>query len=610
MNALPVKDFVSYPVRQAKIWRRRDLWGGLLFSLPPAIAYFWTLQRGVGWWDSGELIAAAKTLSIAHRPGFPLYILGGHMCFGWLSDPRWTANALSAVCAVAALLFIWRAFQFIARPNRLSALWIGAGGWLVASAPLYWRQAIRAEVYAPAFAVLALAFLLAVAAQHAPDPRAATRRFLAAAYLAGLAFCLHSALAVSVWPVLALLFVTANFRPSLRQWLGAASALLLGLSVYLYVPLRAPHAPYVWGDPSTFRGFIAYLTASDSFGAIASGAGGTLLRIGELVRVVWENVNGLLFTVGAVGLLIGLFSKRAANRLPWVLALTSLAISATVVSHVIDDNFDLQAYLFPLLWVVWWGWTKLDPLAVLEDDRVGSSGRRIGTAVIISALVLTNITAGAKGKSEVEPASLGMADVWGRVLLSSAKPGDLIVVQDANTDFLLRGIMASLPQMHEITVLNTALAPAPWYRQWWTKRHLADEAPGIDSNAPTWSRDIARWWRENRGRVHVDYGTPGWTAAEIAPAGWLGRWTEPSLGPGHLPVLDVPRAVRDPDWVRTAVLYYYRLGTYYADRGQYSRASASWSEGLRWAPSEPTLLERLAQTEEQIHAAAGQESEG
>jgi len=604
MNPPSESQFATYPLRQVRIWKRREIWAGLLFAAPLMLAYALTLQRGVGWWDSGELVAAAKTLSVAHRPGFPLYVICGRVLFGWLDDPRWAANLLSAVTAVAALLFLWRGFWLLRGESRWSAVWIGAGGWLVGWAPLFWRQAIRAEVYAPTFAVLATAFLLAAAAQRAPDPRAALRRFLASAYMAGLAFCLHTALAVSAWPMLVFVFLNGNFRPALRQWTWAAVMATLAMSVYLYVPLRAAAAPYVWGDPGSLSGFIRYLTASDSFGVIAREAGGTLERLANLIVVLRENISGVLAALGIAGFIYGVIARGMQGRASFILAVTGALVAATVVSEVVGDNFDLQAYLFPLLWALWWGWNRLDPRRFLRrapEDRVRPA---ILSVAVIALLGAATIGALLNGAESVSPFRMGLADRWGRALVADSRPGELIVLQDANTDFLLRATLACERTDQSVAVLNTALAPAAWYRQWWTRRYLPDTASIGVRDLRAWPRTVARWWRLNRAGVRVDYGVPGWPPDELVADGWLARWESTDELDATIPTIDAPGAALDPDWIRTVVWYYYRLGQFYMKRGMPQAAADAWDEGLRWAPNESTLSVLRAQVGSELRAAS------
>src|SRR5712692_2800521 len=69
--------------------------------------YAWTLAPTVTLVDSGELIVAARTLGVAHPPGFPLYVLLAHLAtlvpFGSVAGRVNFASALFA--ALAAALF-------------------------------------------------------------------------------------------------------------------------------------------------------------------------------------------------------------------------------------------------------------------------------------------------------------------------------------------------------------------------------------------------------------------------------------------------------------------------------------------------------------------------
>jgi hypothetical protein len=594
------EDFSAYPVRRRNVWHLRDGFWDVLLALPLFLAYLASLQEGVGWWDSGELIAAIKELSVAHRPGFPLYVVVGHVVAGWAADPRFLGNLLSAASGALALLFIWRAFRLQAGGGARTAIWILVGGWLVGFSPLFWRQAVRVEVYTPAYLAAALAFFLTVCAQRAPDPRYAFRRFLGASYCAGLAFCTHTALAAAVLPALIYLFVRGDFRPSLRQWGWGALACVAGLSLYLYVPLRAAHAPYVWGDPVTAASFWQYLTASDSFGIIAGEAGSTPSRLWALLAVFRENTSELLVVVGAAGIVYGAFHRRARDRAALWLAVGGGLVAATVVSTVIPDNLDLQAYLFPLLLAAWWGWNLLDPAGWQLSVEISPARTRLITVTTVLALVSATGLAFRDGRAATAHFRLGTADRWGTSILHSVRDGELIVLQDANTDFLLRGLLASDTSLPRAVVLNTALSPAPWYRHWWSERYLDSSAPAFQGDR-FWARNVAAWWRKERAAVHVDYGCDGWSDHELSADGWLARWDSTGAS-ATVPRLAQNGSAVDPDWVRTAVWYYYRLGNHYLEHGLVGPAAESWDEGLAWAPGEPELASLRAQLARSGHA--------
>src|SRR5689334_4976619 len=82
--------------------RVRLLCAAVVFAAALAL-YLITVAPTVTLVDSGELIVAAKSLGVAHPPGFPLYVLLTH-AFTWLpfGSVAMRVNAASAVFAAAA----------------------------------------------------------------------------------------------------------------------------------------------------------------------------------------------------------------------------------------------------------------------------------------------------------------------------------------------------------------------------------------------------------------------------------------------------------------------------------------------------------------------------
>ena len=52
------------------------VWG---FTVATFTLYLWTLPATITTYDSGELIVGPATLSIVHPPGYPLYMVLGHV---------------------------------------------------------------------------------------------------------------------------------------------------------------------------------------------------------------------------------------------------------------------------------------------------------------------------------------------------------------------------------------------------------------------------------------------------------------------------------------------------------------------------------------------------
>src|SRR5262249_55620754 len=81
----------------------------LVFAISLTV-YCTTLAPTVVFVDSGELIVAARSLGVAHPPGFPLYVLLAHLAtrlpFGSVAARVNFASALFAAFAIAALFLL------------------------------------------------------------------------------------------------------------------------------------------------------------------------------------------------------------------------------------------------------------------------------------------------------------------------------------------------------------------------------------------------------------------------------------------------------------------------------------------------------------------------
>lgn len=221
---------------------RKLLWGaflpGAVFSLLLNLA---KLARDIGFVDSCDLSLSAYSLGIAHPTGYPLFSLLGRLFMNIIpSAPVLALGMLSVLAgsAAAGLCGLWAARMI---PSR--ALWMrlfaGAmAGILLATSPLFWSQAARVEVYA-------LNLLLGMVALHLALPRGAadanSRPLVFLALLSGLAFCHHLTFATTAFVCLLLIAPRLWRQPRLIPVMLVA--FLLGLSLLLFMPLRATTAP-------------------------------------------------------------------------------------------------------------------------------------------------------------------------------------------------------------------------------------------------------------------------------------------------------------------------------------------------------------------------------
>lgn len=197
----------------------------------PAIAYALTLCPTVYVGDSGEMVTLAHTLGVAQPTGFPLYcLLGKIAALVPLGTVAARVNALSALALALAGLAVYRvAARFVSPGFAL------AGSLTFTLGQTAWSQATIARTYPLTLALTAFGLDLALHCLRRPGQRA----FLALALLAGLTLGTHL-LSVLLGPIV--LYVWLRERASRK----AAGVVLtfLGLSLYLYLPLRAPLTAY------------------------------------------------------------------------------------------------------------------------------------------------------------------------------------------------------------------------------------------------------------------------------------------------------------------------------------------------------------------------------
>ena len=218
--------------------------------------YAATLAPGVTFWDSGELIAAVESLGVPHPPGVPLYVLAARAFSDLVPGLSRAAavNLFSAVCTAAAIAVLAALLS-----RWMANAWMGLAGAVAAGATSsIWRNAVEAEVYAPAMLV---SLLVLWGADRAARASGADRvRWLAlAAYLLGMSVPLHLGVLV-VAPAAAL-----------RAALGTESA---------------PR----WGDALLLLAVTVLAAAVGRGSALTLGVGGLMLAGAVAVggrRMIW-----------------------------------------------------------------------------------------------------------------------------------------------------------------------------------------------------------------------------------------------------------------------------------------------------------------------------------
>ncbi len=288
------------------------------------------------WLDSGEFIAAARTLGVVHPPGHPAWLsLAGLSELLPLGPQAVRVAWLSALLAGMAALLLVRLARLVLSEYLAgwrAEVWAGLAALTLLTSGSLWQVATRAEVYTLALAGNLWMLLAALRAGRAAQQGEPVAGHLGAA---AVAFCLgalnHHYVTLFALPP-ALLAAWPALWPLVRRDRRLALALLLGCAWlalgYLALWLRARgDVELRWGDPTTLPGLWDTVTAKHFQRSVSAAqvhygdnlmillamildAGGIALPVAGLLGL---GLGGLLRTrvaaVLAVTLLLGLFTK-------------------------------------------------------------------------------------------------------------------------------------------------------------------------------------------------------------------------------------------------------------------------------------------------------------
>jgi hypothetical protein len=219
---------------------------GLVFVL-----YLLTLAPSVAMWDTGEYMASVKVLGLPHPPGNPFFMLLGH-AFASLPIPVSYAAKINILAALASALSA--GFWFLIT-ERIVARWIverwqrlvvaGLATLIGATAFTVWNQSVVNEkVYTVSLLFFTIVSWLMIEWIEDPDSPRADRILILVAFLLGLGYSNHPAGFLPL-PAAGVAILMVRWRTLLR-WkliLAAFGALIIGLTPFIYEPVRAAYFP-------------------------------------------------------------------------------------------------------------------------------------------------------------------------------------------------------------------------------------------------------------------------------------------------------------------------------------------------------------------------------
>jgi len=351
-----------------------------LLGLGALLLYVRTLAPSLLWGDSAEFQTLSYTMGMTHPSGYMTHIMIGKL-FTYIpvGNIAYRVNLMSACFAALAVSQVYLIVRLL---GRVSVAGISAA-LMLSLTPLFWRNALVAESYAPAAGMIALIWSLFLLWR-----RTQKWQYLFLAGLAGgLSIGIHSTVVMTAASVLVIMLITARKQ---AEWVGATAGALLGIiatflfflfldghnppsSIYntTYFPAYSMEGVFTKDFDTPFKRFFAIFPA-DHFWSYYFTADAT-----ETSRRLVEYIS--LHPLWAVALILigifALFTRDWHDALYPVIAFLILWGFAITVSFSIYQEFYTPIAVFVFVWYGVGVDVVLDVLnSILSSSKIRSQG--------------------------------------------------------------------------------------------------------------------------------------------------------------------------------------------------------------------------------------------
>ena len=291
--------------------------------------YTLTMSRSIYTEDSAEFVAASYTLSIPHPSGYPTYLLTAKLAsfLPFFASVAERVNFMSVVWTVLAIVLLYFSLQKLFKNKTISF----ALSFLFAIAPMVWLQATYAEVYALNTCFFALLLFLYLKYNE----HSSLKNLYIFIFAYGLSLTNHF-LILAIAPLI-LLWLFYKYSPleNIKQHLKFFGIFLLGLTPYLYIPIRARMSP----DFSWFGGNAVNLLTYN----VATGhrfTADTLVYLSD----VWNQFFVSFGIFGGLALAAGLGIMMYYKNQIRVLAFTGLILLSLGLVVVLTNGREYDAF--------------------------------------------------------------------------------------------------------------------------------------------------------------------------------------------------------------------------------------------------------------------------
>lgn len=489
----------------------------LLRAMPPilllislAYIYMSTIAPDLTWAnrgsDGGDLITAAATNGIAHPSGYPLYLLLAHF-FQLLpvGSLAFRTNLMSVFFAILTALLVYAIVvrYLLAELNMYYIACIAglSAGYAAGFSPLFWSQAVITEVYTLQAFLIVLIVYLTILPEKTISQQQKLNRWRGLVY--GLAAANHLT-AILVIPG-ALVLNSLNQYSSPQElaspvkklsinWKSAgrqASWTLLGLFVYLVLPLRALKHPIInWGNPINL----------ENFWWLVSGKIYRAYYLQNTLASLWTRIEAsaslVLQQFGLIGIVLGFIGLVTFYKISKLYILTIWIGAVFWITSLIYQSSDSYLYFIPAIisFSIWIGICVGLSIAYLKKHKAFLQ-------VVFLSFLIINLFVGVIGNWEnVDASQDARAGNFAKEVFALAPENAIVFAEGDQAIFSLWYFHFALDERTDLVVLATDLLHYDWYQESMIKTYPSLVLPGPFP----WTSTVAAA-NSTRGVCYVTY---------------------------------------------------------------------------------------------------------
>lgn len=461
------------------------------FTLP-IILYFITLCPTAFWIDSGELAASAYTLGIAHPSGYPLYVIMGRL-FSLLPTGEVAARLafFSALCGAFSSLFVFLSSLRLTGQVLMSFICS-----LIASFSLnMWDLSNIAEVYSLNVMFTAvITYLLIILVEEGKK-----KILYLLTFLIGLGMTNHLTLGVVI-PSMAIVLFSIRKKidqRSMRLIYILVPIFMLGLSLYLYIPIRAACNPALnWGNPRTPSSLLGHLSLSSYQEYFFKRSSQQVFRMMEGISDFYLKGFGI---PGSILIFAGfVIMVRRKVTLCFAFLLPILILTAFVVNFGSGGRMAEEQQSFYLASTVFAAMFLAESLSGIKRYLTRKLSNNLPVYLVTAAFSMIPVSLIAVNYRQVDKSWDRSAIKFAELIYDSMDKPAILLTDHTTLAFVFSYIQVVNGGCEDIVPIYMPLLQHEWYRE-----KLVGSIPSLVLEPDEEFTNLASFVKDNSGKFHV-----------------------------------------------------------------------------------------------------------